>query len=92
MNESAALGLLPPPPPVANTTLGKGTEEEDEWVDIRTVDFAAVYTEEYGDEWMEKFPVDLAAWEGLDKVRRRVKLLRKIAGNRSSPALNYFFF
>ena len=78
VNESAALGLLPPPPPVNNASVGKGLDDSDEWVDIRTVDFAAVYSEEYGEEWKKNFPLDPAEWEELDDENaRRVLSLRE---------------
>ena len=58
-----AAGLLPLPPPPRN-----GSMDGDEWVDIRTVDFAEAYTEEFGDAWQKDWPVDLAEFEELDRV------------------------
>jgi hypothetical protein len=47
-NESLAAGLLPLPE--LPTRYGSMTESDD-WVDIRTVDFAEAYSAEYGNEW-----------------------------------------
>jgi hypothetical protein len=58
-----AAGLLPLPPPPRN-----GSMDGDEWVDIRTVDFAEAYTEEFGDAWLKDWPVDLAEFQELDRV------------------------
>ncbi len=45
-----------------------GSMDGDEWVDIRTLDFAEAYTEEFGDAWLKDWPVDLAEWTELDRV------------------------
>ena len=79
VNESAAQGLLPPPPPV--TTMANRSRAAlmsvDEWVDVRTVDFAEAYTAEYGDEWTRRWPLDLAEWKGVDAENaRQVQALR----------------
>ena len=71
--ESLAKGILPKPP----KPVGKIDTDSDEWVDIRTVDFGDVYTEEYGEEWKKDFPDDLRTWKDLDADNaRQVSQLR----------------
>ena len=67
--ESAEQGLLPLPLPKMNKTAVD--MNNDEWIDIRTADFAAEYSKEYGDAWKKDWPLDLNEWEGLDKENAR---------------------
>jgi hypothetical protein len=40
----------------------EGDWNESEWVDIRTVNFTAAYTEEYGSDWLREYPDSPAAY------------------------------